>query len=698
MNEQEFINHLREETQNTPIPEQLEPEHIREQLSSNADIPKSRRKWYRSPWLYTAASLFVCITGLCGVLYVNHFPSSPNGSASPESDDLPVYTEEAAELKAIQEEEETDDTNVDADYAELFRILKDNSIRTFSYPPDISEDSNAFNEHVESASSDASQSKLDSAAREYSDTNSQIATVAEADIVKTDGDYIYSCYSQSDSLRNAVAITHAKQGHLSVCSVLSPESISEVFPDMSQFNIKEMYLSDRRLILLCTVWKSSSTERSNMNLCYDSAISPATDTYILTYDVSNPKTPKLLGSLKQEGAYTDSRLSDGYLYTFTGKWIEIPQDASYNAKYFPHANDKLLAYHDIYLPDNTDSSFFQIITGLSLNDPTDFTASKAILSGTGTYYISPNHIYFAHQNSYDETELIRFSYVDGELGSGSHLTFTGTILNQFSMDEYHGYLRVAVTTDDGVTISNALYIISPDMEISGSVTGLAPYERIYSVRFMGEIAYCVTYRETDPLFAIDVSDPENPTVTDALKIPGFSNYLHFYSDTLLLGIGEETNPDTGEHMGTKLSMFDITDPYQIKVADTVVLSDMYFTPVQYDHKALLIDADKNLIGFYGECYNRDAYEYSRNYLIYSYSTENGFQERFQCNVAEDSILSSYNDELYFYDMRGLYIDDYLYLVNGNRICSYALRDFSRKEGLVVRGDGNHISTTGNTTN
>lgn len=700
MNEQEFINHLRKETENTPIPESLTPENICKQLSSDNNVPKPHRRWYQSPWLYTAASLLLCITGLWSVLYINRSHVSDSAS-SPINESA---SKDALLPETADDANETADTVVydETAYRELFQILKDNSALRYSHSFNVetlTEDTNA----AESAAEDSVKELLDTSARTYSDTNSQLTTVAEADIVKTDGTYIFSCFSQSDSLPNAVAITHTKQGSLTACSVISEASIMKELPEETDFNIEEMYLDNQKLILICNVYDDASTPDNtiynNAVICVDLAVQ-CSNTCILTYDVSNPKNPVCLSALMQDGAYMDSRLSDGYLYTFTSKYVILSQDSSYNKESFPHTNNRLLAYDDICLPACADGSCFQIITGLSLEDSTDFTASKAVLADSGTYYVSPDYIYFAHQALNGETEWIRFAYTDGQLTAKGELTLDGTILNQFSMDEYEGYLRVAVTTSHDGTTTNALYIINPDMELCGTISDLAPNERIYSVRFMGETAYCVTYREMDPLFAIDLSNPKNPTVTDTLKLPGFSNYLHFYSDTLLLGIGEETNPDTGERMGIKLSMFDITDPYCIREVDTVVLSDMYFTPVQYDHKALLIDSDKNLIGFYGECYNRDTYDYSHKYLIYSYSVKNGFQERFQCNVAEDSILSYGlgKQEPYFYDMRGLYINDSLYLVNGNRICSYSLRDFSRKEGLVVCSDGKHISTTDETTN
>ncbi len=217
------------------------------------------------------------------------------------------------------------------------------------------------------------------------------------------------------------------------------------------------------------------------------------------------------------------------------------------------------------------------------------------------------------------------------------------------------------------------------MNLVGTIDDLAPDERIYSVRFMGDTGYFVTYRETDPLFSVDLSDPSNPQVMDALKIPGFSNYLHFYSDNLLLGLGEENNPNTGDFMGLKLSMFDISDPYDIREIDKTVLPEAYYAPAQYNHKAFLIDPERNLMGFYIECYDKEKYEHSENYVIYSYIPGSGFVQQFSCNITDDSPYTEF--------IRGIYIGDYLYLVNGNCICSYAFDTYQKIDEIRIETDG-----------
>ena len=123
-----------------------------------------------------------------------------------------------------------------------------------------------------------------------------------------------------------------------------------------------------------------------------------------------------------------------------------------------------------------------------------------------------------------------------------------------------------------------------------------------SARFLGTMAYFVTYRNMDPLFAVDLSDEKNPKVLSELKITGFSEYLHFWGEDKLVGIGYETDPETGRQTGLKISMFDISDPADLKVAGSCVLKNTGYSPALYDYKCVLVDEGENLIGLATQTY------------------------------------------------------------------------------------------------
>ncbi|HUG32943.1 MAG TPA: beta-propeller domain-containing protein, partial [Acidimicrobiia bacterium] len=193
------------------------------------------------------------------------------------------------------------------------------------------------------------------------------------------------------------------------------------------------------------------------------------------------------------------------------------------------------------------------------------------------------------------TGIHKFDISDADstryLASGS---IEGYLLNQFAMDEHEGMLRVASTTtpwwsgsgpesESRVTI---LREIGGGLVRVGVIDGLGKTEQIYSVRFMGDVAYVVTFRQTDPLYTLDLTDPRGPELVGALKIPGYSAYLHPVGDGLLMGIGQDAT-DEGRVLGTQVSIFDVSDLSDPTRVDTFTLSEGTNSSVEYDHHAFL---------------------------------------------------------------------------------------------------------------
>lgn len=160
------------------------------------------------------------------------------------------------------------------------------------------------------------------------------------------------------------------------------------------------------------------------------------------------------------------------------------------------------------------------------------------------------------------------------------------------MNEYNSYLRVVLTDYSGETQKNALYVLDDAMQVCGNIGDLAEGEDIRSARFLGDIGYFVTFRNTDPLFSVDLSDPSDPKILGELKITGFSSYLHFYGENKLLGVGNEVDPETGAYTGIKLAMFDVSDPSNVKQLHKFVIKDTYDCPLFYNYKAAMIDTEK----------------------------------------------------------------------------------------------------------
>ena len=207
-------------------------------------------------------------------------------------------------------------------------------------------------------------------------------------------------------------------------------------------------------------------------------------------------------------------------------------------------------------------------------------------------------------------------------------------------------------------------MLNDKLEIIGSIHNLAKDETIYSARFMGDTGYFVTYRQVDPLFSVDLSDPENPKILGELKIPGFSEYLHPYGDGKLLGIGMDVSEDGFTTEGVKLSMFNVTDPSNVTEENKYTIEESYGTDVGYNYKGVFVDVQKNLFGFI-------TYHDGVTYQLYTYDEAEGFKE------VMSRQLSGYEGS------RGLYIGDVFYLVSGNMIESYSMNGFEKMDDIVL---------------
>ena len=262
------------------------------------------------------------------------------------------------------------------------------------------------------------------------------------------------------------------------------------------------------------------------------------------------------------------------------------------------------------------------------------------------------------------------------------------------MDEYKNHLRVVSTVweyktekivDDrtGEEIgyntederqTNALYVLDKDLKQVGKIEGLAEDEQIYSARFMGDTGYFVTFRQTDPLFTVDLKDPENPKVLSELKVSGFSEYLHIYGEDRLLGIGMEADEETGIQQGLKLSMFDVSNKSNVEEITKYRLEDYNYSEAFYNHRAVMISTGKNLFGFDAEGSNRG--EYWRKYFVFSYEDDSFVQK-----LKVDAKGSDGN----YYSARGTFIGDTFYLLLGDgSVRSYDLNTGEKLEELLLQ--------------
>jgi uncharacterized secreted protein with C-terminal beta-propeller domain len=279
------------------------------------------------------------------------------------------------------------------------------------------------------------------------------------------------------------------------------------------------------------------------------------------------------------------------------------------------------------------------------------------------------------QNDTRKTVIHKIALDDGNLIYMANNDVPGYPLNQFSMDEYSGSFRIATTSEtyspNQTILSNNVYVLDDSLKIAGKLEKIAPDERVYSARFMGDKLYLVTFRQMDPFFVIDLSS-NNPKILGELKIPGFSNYLQPYDENHIIGIGRDTKENSWggvEQRGVKISMFDVSDFKNPIESDTILIGDSgTYSDAIDNHKALLLDKSKGIISIpiktnmaslklSGKILDED---YNKNwYGFYVYSLDSsGFTEKGQ--ILHYSWQYSYNAQSM--QPRSFYIDNYLYTV------------------------------------
>jgi len=513
---------------------------------------------------------------------------------------------------------------------------------------------------------------------DYSGTNVQVKGVDEADIVKTDGNYIY--YLAANQL-NILKADGAKTTLVSSTSLSADDS-------WWGYN-SELFLLGTRLMVITqsynTVWINDANGGYENNTDQTTAV---------IYDISNPAKPVQVVSLGQSGGYVSARMVGDYVYLVTSQYVynlvkETP--VTYIPATTVGAETKLLQPTDLYIGGNPQSAAYTVVGAINLKSGANFSSAKAVFGGTSQLYANADHLLLAIAqyseetlpiapdkdgknvqitNGSNSTDLVLLGIREGQITKLASGNVPGSLLNQFSMDEYKNVFRVVTTLNswqqriytDGVdtyeydnTNSNALYTLDQNLSILGKIENLAKDETVQSVRFDGDIGYFVTFRQVDPLFAVDLSNPAYPRVLNALKIPGFSEYLHVFKDNLLLGIGYSADEKTGATQGVKLSMFDTTNKSNVKEIATEKV-DASWTIVGSNHKAILVDAEKNLIAFPADS----------NYYIYRY-TEQGFELAAKVNMTAD--LSSWN-------LRGLFIGNYFYVIGESGLTVISLTDFT----------------------
>lgn len=688
--EKKLLKKIRDSADDLQIPESLKPGQIEKKLRM-ADTSRTKKKWWNSYVAAGTVSVAVIALVCVGGISLSRLGQGYEGESAADTRD---EAEESMVSSAAQDSGPTVAEADPDDYKELYQYLQDAGLSQEESSDESWADSDGASEKVveDAAASDAGADTAASSStpaqdgQGYSDTNLRETDVDEGDIVKTDGEHIFATgrdgivrIIQADSLKELAAIT--------------PENLEE--------SVREIYITGNVLQII-TAEDATWMEHAGSDVSY--AVKNKEITHLYTYNIEDPQEPALLGERTQDGYYVTSRKNGKYLYLFTQFTPKAAGSGKDLESYVPKVDESFLPMDSIYLPEEKSLSPYLIVTSTDSENLEKAVDCLSIVAGSEQYYVSSESIYTANgvyhsgwgdvisysngtvsyggavSGGGQKTVITGFKYQDGRITGKGACSVKGYINDSFSMDEYQGSLRVLTTRWDEKTgeDSNGIYIFNEEMKMTGKLENLAPGETIQSARLLGDTGYFVTYRQTDPLFAVDLSDVKKPVVLGELKVTGFSEYLHFYGENRLLGIGWETDPDTQEWEGLKLSMFDISDPLNLKEIDRVVIPNVWSCSGLDNYKAFLADPKKNILGFACRGYTDADFrgEYTR-YYVYSYDEKQGFTEKaaielstYDIEAMQEKAMMEENDILLPDVVRGLYIGSRFYLVTDRCIYSY----------------------------
>jgi len=581
-------------------------------------------------------------------------------------------------------------------------------------------------------SAEAGSAKSDSSSTpRYSETNIQVEGVDEADIVKTDGKYIYVISNKNLVIAEAYPAETAK--------ILSTTDLG--------INPTEIFIHKNVVLVFGQSYREYEKQDAQKSVAvgeyypyYGSNLA-----VIKMIDSSDKENPEIKRTVEFEGSYLNSRKIGSEVYFVINSYpnYRVLENGKEEIVPLYADSEKGTEFEEIsdctdigYLPPINPESFVTLAS-VSMENFDSEIEKETVVGSAQNVYASQENLYIAQtqynysdyipivsevvdavknvvSNNSEQTSVHKFSLENGKIGYLGVMQAPGRILNQFSMDEFEDNFRIATTTGHvsrgGSATSNNIYIFGEDLEMKGKLENLAPGEQIYSARFMGKKGYLVTFKKVDPLFVLDLSDAENPKVLGKLKIPGYSDYLHPIDETHLIGIGKDTieagEGDFAWYQGIKMAVFDVSDVEHPKEMYKEIIGDRGTDSYAlHDHKAFLYDKEKNLLvipvqlaeiseaqkqanekqdrsmPMYGEYTFQGAF-------VYKLSLENGFELQGRItHLDEDD--DSLQKSGYYYNgggtevKRALFIGDVLYTISNNKILANSLENLSLIKTLVM---------------
>ncbi len=553
---------------------------------------------------------------------------------------------------------------------------------------------------IENASSSSNESYI---SKDYSTTNIQVENVDEADITKTDGDYIYSI---SDSNVIITDVMNSQEIKIASTIKLSDGSIPE-----------DLILYKNELVVI------SANSNINSNSYYRNNYK--NNTIVRIYDITTKTNPTLIKSYELYEPYYTSRCINNVLYVISSGNLRKEDDIVIRS-YKEDNNEKQIALEDIKYLKDIQTTKQTIISVVDLENAREDIDVSSYLIDISNAYVSQNNIYLLNQKynynvdtppirelfglkgvigvfTYNDdnnsrgynTEIYKFNITpEGKVIYDTRNNIQGKTINQYSLDENNGHLRIALYDSEGARVA----IFDENLKQIGISEYVAKGETMYSSRFMNDKVYLVTYKTMDPLFVIDLSNEISPKVLGELHIPGYSTYLHPYDESHLIGIGMQTEEvvnknssgrvisTTSKIVGMKMALFDVTDVNNpVQISETIIGDRRTTSAILTNPKALLFSKEKEIIAIpvnnYSEDFeinsSSDSYSSTVNsymnynkshiaegYFVYNINIEDGFKLKgiinHQTSKNSNSMYKYYNNSKL---LRGLYIDENLYTVS-----------------------------------
>ncbi len=628
--ERKELNKKLEQAEGFALPESLKEENIEKLLrDSDKIVPvteKRQKKSSRKKWGWVASVAAMLVVAFTSIALIQPWQKAP------------VVLENDGEGETPQT---YDYSEIEAMFSEYSEKCKQNDFRSevdnfFSYSLKgnevMMEDSVASMESVVAGTPSVNGSN-------YGKTNEQVYGVNEADIIKNDGKYIYIVNPDNakwdefyrgveDNPQGKVSeleyncsvsvVKPSADGTMNVEAVINVANDSE---DVYYMTINEMYVSGNKLIALCECDTISDEQKKNGVSVYSRYNYEQKRSLAVCFDISDVNNPVEMWRVWQDGSYISSRLIGSQLVMLSQYRVDITAQEeeviesciptySYNG-----CDCARIAPQDIYIMEHINGSTYLVASTVDVTDSESFKM-KAVLGAGENVYCNTESLYatstsYSSLNNYEEifsvtnqiTEIYKFDIRNNNMEYVAKGSVEGSALNQFSMDEHNGYLRIATTTGDwGDGLTNQVYVLDGSLAEVGRIDGIAKGETIKSVRFTGDTGYVVTFEQTDPLFVIDLKNPQSPVIMGKLKIPGFSTYLHPVGDGLVLGVGVDGD-ENGENGGMKASLFDVSDPVNPREVDKIVVSppkgnfewSYIYSEAYYSHKALCYDGENRVM-------------------------------------------------------------------------------------------------------